>query len=212
MADQVSELGEDVFAARTAECGRSAECGMRRAAGGCLRSAVGVRSAECGRPVFAELAGTVCGAGRCLRSAECGSCGLHIAGPADIRGARTAEYCGLVRSTEFCYLIRQAVLFRQATVGVAQVSEPADTECSGASQRRSAECGTQQGLKLSDITRVCNRLAASFPPTRILERSLGTLILQYTYMNTDNPFHKLPTLFGPILSFLHFPRFPLVPV
>ena len=98
VADQVSELGEDVFAARTAECGRSAEGGMRRAAGGCLRSAAGVRSAECGRPVSAEPAG-VCGAGRCLRSAECGSCGscgLLTAGPADIHGARsTADSCAL---------------------------------------------------------------------------------------------------------------------
>ena len=66
----------------------------------------------------------VCG----VRSADRAECGLHTARPADIRGARTAEYCGLMRSTEFCYLIRQAVLLRQATVGMAQVSEPADTE------------------------------------------------------------------------------------
>ena len=39
----------------------------------------------------------------------------------------------------------------------------------------------------------CNRLAASFPPTRILERSLATLILQYTYLNRDNPFHRIYT-------------------
>ena len=115
---------------RSAERGlRSAECGGRRADVCGARRECGVRSAECGRPVSAEPAG-VCRAGRCLRSVECGSCGVRTADcrPADIRGARTAEYCGLMRSTEFCYLIRQAVLFRQATVGVAQVSEPADTE------------------------------------------------------------------------------------
>ena len=67
-------------------------------------------------------------------------------------------------------------------------------------------------VKTLKLSRSCNRLAASFPPTRILERSVGTLILQYTYLNTDNPFHNIPTLFAPILSFLHFPLFPLVPV
>ena len=34
----------------------------------------------------------------------------------------------------------------------------------------------------------------------------------HLYLNTDNPFHNIPTLFAPILSFLHFPRFPFVPV
>ena len=151
---QDSDLGEDVFGAR------SAERGARIAEGGGRMSAErGRTSAECGvRPAG------VYGAGWCLQSqpmsAECGvrsaNCGVHVdraecgpqtAGPADIRGARTAEYCGLMRTTEFCCLIRQAVLFRQATGGVAQVSDPADTECSGASQTRSAECGTQQRLK-----------------------------------------------------------------
>ena len=130
----------------------SSERGVRIAEGGGRMSAERGGSAECGvRPAG------VCGAGRCLQSrpmsAECGvhadraECGPQTAGPADIRGARTAEYCGLMRTTEFCCLIRQAVLFRQATGGVAQVFDPADTECSGASQTRSAECGTQQRLK-----------------------------------------------------------------
>ena len=91
----------------------------------------------------------VCG----VRSADRAECGLQTAGPDDIRGARTAEYCGLMRTTEFCYLIRQAVIFRQATVGVAQVSDPADTECSGA-QRRSAECGTQQTFYKQELQQV----------------------------------------------------------
>ena len=87
---QVSDLGEDVFGAR------SAECGLRRAAGGCLRSAAGVRSAECGRPVSAEPAG-VCRAGRCLRSAECelrsacGSCGVRTADCGAGRYPRSAD-------------------------------------------------------------------------------------------------------------------------
>ena len=73
---QVSELGEDVFGARTTECGArnadhggSAECGVRPA-GVC-----GVRSAD--RVQYAE-------------------CGLQNAGPADVCGTRNvAEYCGV---------------------------------------------------------------------------------------------------------------------
>ena len=109
VADQVSELGEDVFAARTAECGRSAggvrraECGGRRADVCGARRECGVRSAAGrwlrSRPVSAEPA-DVCG----VRSADRAECGLQTAGPADIRGARTAEYCGLMPTTEFCYL------------------------------------------------------------------------------------------------------------
>ena len=104
MAYQVSELGEDVFGARTAECGRSAECGGRRADVCGARRECGVRSAECGRPVPAEPAG-VCGAGRCLRSADRAECRLQTAGPADIRGARTAEYCRLMRSIIYGVLL-----------------------------------------------------------------------------------------------------------
>ena len=97
---QVSELGENLL---SAECGvRSAECGVRSAECGVRSAECGVRNAECGprRECGVRPAG-VCGAGRCLRSAECGSsaeCGLQTAGPADVYGARNAEYCGLVRS------------------------------------------------------------------------------------------------------------------
>ena len=91
VADQVSELGEDVFAARTAECGRNAEGGGR------MSAERGGSTAECGvRPA------DVCG----VRSADRAECGLQTG----IRGARTAEYCGLMRTTEYCHLIRQAVL------------------------------------------------------------------------------------------------------
>ena len=111
----------------------------------CLRSADrGVRNAQCGvRP--ADVYGarrarpaSVCGAGRCLRSAECGS-------SADCRLRRrpmSAE-CG-VRSF---VLFRQAVLSRQARLGVALVSDPGHMHIarSAALRRdgvRSAERGT----------------------------------------------------------------------
>ena len=153
----------------SAERGGSAECGVRPAgvcgAGRCLRS----------RPVSAEPA-DVCGVRRANSGvhADRAECGPQTAGPADIRGARTTEYCGLMRTTEFCYLITQAVVFRQATGGVAQVSDPADTGCSGASQTRSADCGMRNASKDKSFNRSCNKLAASFPPTRLLERSVGT--------------------------------------
>ena len=96
---QVSELGEDVFRARTAECG------IRSAAGGCLRSAAGVRSAElCG----AVRPAGVSRASRCLRSrpmsAECGvriEWGLQTADGGAGRCLRSAER-GVLRSAQFC--------------------------------------------------------------------------------------------------------------
>ena len=185
---------------------------MRRAAGGCLRSAAGLRSAECGvRPAG------VCGAGRCLRSAECGSCGSCGVRTADCgagryprsadRGSSTADpICGL--RSFVIYLGRQFYLGRQRWEWLRFPTRPT----------RSAAALHRDGVRNVErskgfINRSCNTLAASFPPTRILERSVGTLILQCTYLNTDNPFHKIiPTLFAPILSCLHFPCFPLVPV
>ena len=74
---QVSELGDDVFGARTVECGvRNAGCGRRMSTQRPGSANCGVRPAGvCGagrctlrsRPMSAE-----CGAGRCLRSAERG--------------------------------------------------------------------------------------------------------------------------------------------
>ena len=66
---QVSDLGEDVFGAWSAERGvRIAEGGGRV---GCLRSAAGVRSAECG---------VRSAAGRCLQSRPMSAeCGVRIA-------------------------------------------------------------------------------------------------------------------------------------
>ena len=81
---------------------------------------------------------------RIVRSADCRLRGRTISAE---RGPRsTADYGVLL-------FIRQAVIFRQATVGVAQVSDPADTECSGA-QRRSAECGTQQTFYEQELQQV----------------------------------------------------------
>ena len=146
-----AELGEDVFAARTADsCGRSAECGGRRADVCGARRECGVRSAagRClrSRPAVSAEPADVCG----VRSADRAECGLQTAMPADIRGARTtAEYCGLMRSTEFCYLIRQAVLVRQATVYRGSGSGFRAGRRHGAPlRRRIAECGTQQGLRI----------------------------------------------------------------
>ena len=59
------------------------------------------------------------------------------AGQADVCGARKyAKYCGVRSFVRF----RHAVLFRQASVGVALVSDQADTVC-GASQDAETECG-----------------------------------------------------------------------
>ena len=107
-------------------CLRSAERRVRIAEGGGRMSAERGGTAECGarsagQPVSAEPAG-VCRAGRCLRSAEC----MRIGRSADRRlrgrpisaerGPRSTA-AGLIRTTEFCCSVRQAVLFRQATGG-----------------------------------------------------------------------------------------------
>ena len=111
----------------------------------------GLRTAECGQRTSAERG----------RSAECGVRPQS----ADIGRPMSAER-GVLRSAEYgdmLYLQRSSVLccmpVRQARVGVALVSEPAETEC-GASHRRSAECGAQQGLKLTKLEEVGGLVAA----------------------------------------------------
>ena len=159
----------------------------------------------------------VCGAGRCLRSRSMSAeCGVRIVRSADCRlrgrtisaerGPRsTADSCGL--RSFVIELGRQLYLGRQRWEWLRFPTRPTRS----AAAHRDGVRNVERSKRF--INRSCNRLAASnYPPTRILERSVGILILQCTYLNTDNPFHKIPTLFAPILSCLHFPYFPLLPV
>ena len=186
-----------------------------------VRAECGVRNAECGGRMCVERSGSaecgvrpagVCGAGRCRRSAECGSCGVRTAHCRAGRYPRSADRGVLRTHAEYGVLLfnyRQAALSYLGRQRWEWLRFPSRPTRSAAAE---TECGMWDAARVKTYGS-CNRLAASFPPTRILERSLATsLIVQYTYLNTDNPFHKIPTLFGPILSFLHFPRFPLVPV
>ena len=152
---QVSELGEDVFGARTAET-----CGVRKADRG--------GSAECGRPVSAEPADVygVRSADR-VQSADC-----------RLRGRPMSAECGTRSTAEYGVLLynlgRQFYLIgRQKWEWLRFPTRPT----------RSAAALRRDGVRSGEVKtyKTYNRLAASLPPTRILERSLGTqLILQYT--------------------------------